>query len=135
MGEGVLWHLLAMFLHGNVWHLMGNMLVFWLLRRPLYLGAGLVIGFLCSWLPTVGFEGVTVGFSGVLFGIVGVKWGVWSHRCRCGTATYWTMMKRVGPFLAVGVLLPGVDWCLHVYCFVVGVIFGAASLMRHRRTG
>lgn len=143
VGDGVVWHFVAMFLHGNVWHLLGNVLVLWLLRRPLYLWQGVVIGYLCSWLPAVPgvwdiFGGwccngiaaygtmVTVGFSGVLFGMVGVKWGVWARRKigRDGIATYWTMVRRMGPFLTLGALLPGVNWCLHVYCFVVGVVWG-----------
>lgn len=119
-GEGLWWHGAYMFFHANVWHLCGNMLALWLLHKPLHLVEGLFIGFFCSWLPSVGV-GMTVGFSGVLFGIVGVKWGLW---CRGQLVAYKKMAMRMGPLLLLGVLLPGVNWCLHLYCFLAGLICG-----------
>lgn len=141
-------HLLYMVSHGSIWHLAGNLLVLWMLKKPLYLGAGLVVAFACSWVPAMpgvweivlpeadasgtvaGVVGgdaagvVTMGFSGVLFGIFGVKWG---RYCGC-TATYWTRVRMFGvkvlPWALVGALLPHINWSLHLYCLLAGFAYG-----------
>ena len=126
-------HAARMLIHDNVWHLAGNLLVLWLMRMPLYLMIGMLIGFVCSWLPVLPgvwellgivettATSVTVGFSGVLFAIIGVKWG---KACCDGIATYVTVCKKLGPVVVAGAFLPYLNWCLHLYCLLAGLVYG-----------
>lgn len=133
-------HCLYVVSHGNVWHLLGNLFVLWLIPGRLWLWQSVVIAFLCSWLPVI--PGVwdiiplgepadtvkTVGFSGALFGIIGVQWGRWcrkEHEVGCrDRAAYWTFSKKVMPFVAIGTLIPHVNWSIHLYCVIAGVAYG-----------
>lgn len=124
-------HLIYMISHANVWHLAGNLFVLWILKRRLYLLPAAVIGFVCSFLPSFGLwpVGMTVGFSGVLFAIVGIKWGVY---CRSFSyagwlferASYEEFCMKVLPFALIGIVIPHVNWCLHLYCLMTGFLFG-----------
>ena len=126
-------HLLYIVSHANVWHLAGNLLCLWLMRRRLYLYSSLMIAFLASYIPAFsiyGDMGVTLGFSGVLFAIVGTKWGVYCDACRrtedasiCHKSVERFLMK-VLPFAIVGILIPHVNWCLHTYCLLAGFAYG-----------
>jgi hypothetical protein len=120
----VIVHAMYMISHANVWHLAGNLFVLWLMRGKLYMIPAVVIAFACSFLPSwslYGGIGVTMGFSGVLFAIGGIKWGVY---CRGNAAAYWTFVKKVLPFALLGVLVPHLNWCLHTYCLVSGLLYG-----------
>ena len=117
-------HAVYMVSHANVWHLAGNLFVLWLIRGKLYMIPAVVIAFACSFLPSwslYGGIGVTMGFSGVLFAIGGIKWGVY---CRGSASAYWTFVKKVLPFALLGVLVPHLNWCLHTYCLVSGLLYG-----------
>lgn len=124
-------HFTYMFCHANVWHLAGNLFVLWILKRRLYLLPAVVIGFVCSFLPSDGLWplGITVGFSGVLFAIVGIKWGVY---CRSFSYAGWLFEKgsyeefcmKALPFALIGFIIPHVNWCLHLYCLLAGFLFG-----------
>ena len=130
---GTIWeHLGWMVSHGNVWHLAGNVFVMWCLKGRLHLGVGVVTAFLCSWLPvvpgvwelfTAGEALSTAGFSGVLCAMIGVKWGEWIRSCN-DIAAYWTFGKRVLPWLLVGVFVPHINWSIHVYCVMAGLVYG-----------
>lgn len=134
---GTIWeHLGWMVSHGNVWHLAGNVFVLWCLTGRLHVMAGVVIAFLCSWLPVLpgvwelfadGEMSATVGFSGVLCGMIGVKWGAWC-RTQWQTAVhggcYWTFAKKVMPILLVGIFVPHINWSIHVYCVTAGLLYG-----------
>ena len=127
----VLEHLGYMMSHANVWHLLGNLLVLWLFRYNLYLLPSLLIGFLCSLLPATGLwpMGITVGFSGVLFAIAGIKWGVY---CRSFVlAGRWfereallEFARKALPFALIGIVIPHINWCLHLYCLLAGFVYG-----------
>lgn len=83
----------------------------------------------------------TCGFSGVLCGMIGVIWGRWIRKCHdlaCSQANgqkgrgsagtyYWTFAKRVLPFVAVGFVIPHVNWSIHLYCLLAGVMYGNLS--------
>lgn len=141
---GTIWeHLLWPMSHANVWHLMGNLWVLWWMKGGrLYMRKAYVMAVLCSLLPVVPglwemigagknaaeMHGAvaTCGFSGVLCAMIGVKWGAWIKGCH-GMTAYWTFAKKVLPFVAVGALIPHVNWSIHLYCLMVGVMYGNLS--------
>lgn len=126
-------HLLYIVSHANVWHLAGNLLCLWLMRRRLYLYSSLMIAFLASYIPAFsiyGDMGVTIGFSGVLFAIVGTKWGIYIGEWK-RLGAYPMVRKymrhfliKILPFALVGILIPHVNWCLHTYCLLAGFAYG-----------
>ena len=125
-------HLLYMWSHANSWHLAGNLLCLWLIRRKLYLYSSLVIAFLVSFIPAFsiyGDVGMTLGFSGVLFAIFGTMWGVYAgERMLFGQTPM--DRKNTKRFLRllliaiIGILIPHVNWCLHTYCLLGGFAYG-----------
>ena len=108
--------------HVNIWHLAGNLFVLWLLRRKLWLVPSVVMAVLCSFLPVFGIWpiGMTVGFSGVLFAIIGIKYGV---LCRSGMPVK-EFCRKALPFAVVGIVIPHINWCLHLYCLLAGFVYG-----------
>ena len=132
---GTIWeHLLWPLSHANVWHLAGNLWVLWWLKGRLHLRAAYVMAVICSFLPVVpgvwdiagGEAAATCGFSGVICAVIGVKWGAWCGGCH-GMTAYGTFCKRVLPFVAVGALIPHVNWSIHLYCLVAGFLYGRAA--------
>ena len=125
-------HFLYMFSHANVWHLAGNLLWLWFfVRGRLYLLPSLAIGFLCSFIPAWSpwGMGVTMGFSGVLFAIAGIKWGIY---CRNASAMG-SIFERSAldefaakalPFALIGIIIPHINWCIHLYCLIAGFAYG-----------
>ena len=129
-----LWpHLAYMWSHANFWHLAGNLFVLWLMRRDLYLAPAFVIAFYASYIPAFsiyGDMGMTLGFSGVIFAIWGIKWGVYSTK-RYGR--YFSMSalqefaKKALPFALIGIVIPHVNWCIHLYTLLAGYIYGRSK--------
>jgi rhomboid protease GluP len=133
--QGEVWRLLsATFLHGNFDHLLGNLLILYVLGiacehgfgRPqfvlLYVASG-VVGSLCSVLG----GRVSVGASGAIFGLAGALVVLfWRHRDRLHVRD-----RRIGVVLAVwagyqfllGLFSPGVDNLAHL-----GGLLGGAAL-------
>lgn len=126
-----LWHHLAyMWSHASFWHLAGNLCVLWLMRRELYLFPSFVIAFAASYIPAFsiyGDMGMTLGFSGVLFAIGGIKWGVYSTK-RYGRYFSACAMDEFAlkalPFALVGIVIPHLNWCLHLYTLLAGYVYG-----------
>ena len=124
-------HLAYMLSHANIWHLLGNLFVLWIMRNKLYLLPSLMIAFLCSFIPVFGIWpiGMTVGFSGVLFAIAGIKWGVY---CRSFVlAGRWFEREALRefsvkalPFALIGIVIPHINWCIHFYCMLAGFVYG-----------
>lgn len=138
-------HALYMVSHANAWHLAANLFVLWLLREPLHLWPSVAVAFVASWFPSVPgiwelasvtqTGTVTMGFSGVLFAIIGCKWGKYwffetgrwpldplygvRHPLR-------DFVFKVMPWALLGFIIPHVNWCLHLYCLLLGFIWGAA---------
>ena len=126
-----LWpHVAYMWSHASVWHLAGNLFVLWIMRRPLYLAPALVIAVIVSYLPAwsiYGDVGMTLGFSGVLFAIWGIKWGV---HCSRKYGRYFSAcafdefaMKAL-PFALIGIVIPHLNWCIHLYALTMGYLYG-----------
>lgn len=130
-GNGLIWpHLAYMWSHANIWHLAGNLVVLWIMRRQLYLLPSLSIAFVTSYIPAFsvwGELGMTLGFSGALFAIGGIKWGVYCsrrygrHFSACALDDF--VLKAL-PFALVGILVPHLNWCLHLYALIFGYIYG-----------
>lgn len=116
LGYGDIWnHLLYPFSHANIFHLLANILCFWMIRCKTYLLLCFIVSFLCSFLPSLSCE-PTMGFSGILFAIVGMSWG------RSGR--FLEMLKRNMWFLIIPMFIPHVNGLLHVYCMLAGYILG-----------
>lgn len=123
-------HLVYMWSHAGVWHLAGNLFVLWLMRRPLYLVPSVMIAFIVSYLPAwslYGDVGMTIGFSGVLFAIWGIKWGVYCtkrygrHFSACAMDEF---ARKALPFALIGIVIPHLNWCIHLYSLVFGYLYG-----------
>lgn len=132
VAETIREHLLWPLSHANIWHLAGNLWVLWWLKDRLYPLESYVMAVVCSFLPVMpglwdifsaGEPLSTVGFSGVLCASIGIRWGEWCKGCGT-TASYWTFVKRVLPFVAVGVLIPHVNWSIHLFCLIAGLAYG-----------
>lgn len=124
-------HLVYMLSHANVWHLAGNLFVLWIMRNKLYLIPSIIIAFLCSLLPAIGFYplGMTVGFSGVLFAIAGIKWGVFCRHAyeeskEKGKDAASDFICKALPFALAGSFIPHLNWCIHLYCLLAGFVYG-----------
>lgn len=135
--ESILPHVLYMFSHANVWHMLGNLFILWILRRPLFMPAAFLIGFFASYLPvlpglwdlTNQDSMVTMGMSGMLFAIIGIKWGNYYRLAQSlGEAAEKKAFKdfcvKVLPFVIGGALLPHVNWSIHLYCLLAGTLYG-----------
>ena len=133
-------HALYMLSHAGVWHLAGNLFVVWIMRRRLYLAAAAVIAFAASYLPVISplwpLDGVTMGFSGVIFAIWGVKWGVYCQSfVPLGYRAYYERVcefcVKILPFAMAGAVIPHVNWCLHLYCLLIGFGYGRWGWKRY----
>lgn len=123
-------HVAYMFSHVNVWHLLGNLFVLWFIRGKMYVGPSLVIAFLVSFIPAWslwGEVGVTMGFSGVLFAMWGVKWGVHCRRMyglHPSALAFDEFAMKAVPFALIGILVPHLNWCIHLYSLLAGYVYG-----------
>ena len=125
---GDIWlHLIYMYSHANVWHMTGNLFVLWVMKDRLYLVPAMVTAFTASYLPSwsaYGDIGLTMGFSGVLFAIAGIKWGRHIRKADNRKAVVMIFCRKVLPFAFVGLVLPHVNWCPHLYCLIGGLLYG-----------
>jgi rhomboid protease GluP len=136
VAEGQWWRLIAaMFLHGNIIHLLFNSLVLFDLGPSaeemygpsrflvLYLLAG-IGGSLASffWHPFV----IMVGASGALFGLIGVMIAYgYRHRTALGEQVKSMYLRWAIYGLIMGFVIPGVDNAAHVGGLIAGLVFGA----------
>lgn len=118
-GTPLINHLLFPLSHGNIFHILGNLLCLLLLKGELFLVPASMINFVCSYLPVWSIYGkitTTMGMSGILFAIVGIKYGKYG--------SLKTFCKNVCPFAFGMIVLPHINWCIHAYCAMAGYIYG-----------
>lgn len=122
-------HFLYIWSHANIWHLAGNLFVLWLLRGQLYIYKSILVAFLCSFIPAIGLWpiGITVGFSGVLFATAGIKYGVYCKNASFRHLAFAEFCMKALPFTFIFIIVPHVNWCLHLYCLLAGFACGFIS--------
>lgn len=108
-------HLLYPLCHANIFHLAGNILCLWMLRCPIHISITYLIAVVCSFLPCMVTE-PTMGFSGVLFAMAGISWGK--------VGRFRGMIRKCIPVVAVTAFIPHVNVAIHIYCMLVGYLFG-----------
>ena len=108
-------HYLYPLSHANIWHLAANIMCLWMIKTDLNLVPSYTIAVMCSYLPCFVSE-PTMGFSGILFAIVGISWG------RVGR--FKEMILRNKWFLIIPVFIPHVNAFIHLYCMLLGYLFG-----------
>ena len=128
--------------HANIFHLLGNLFVLWLLRldrnHTPHEGTrriieGCIIAVLCPFLPSFHIDlpnfqlstinsQLTLGFSGAIFAIVGAMWGE-AFRKQPTKKTIRLFVTRCLPWAVVGIFIPHVDGMLHTYCLFAGLLY------------
>ena len=115
-GSDVCTRLMAMFSHGNIFHLLGCLFCLWVLKKPLWIGYGLLIAFLATYLPT--FTTMpTMGFSGVIFAVIGMEWGRYGRGLGRTLRTVWWL-------LLIPFVFPQINACYHLWAFAIGYVAG-----------
>lgn len=117
----ILTHFGYVFSHGNIFHLMSNMIFLCILRNKMPLVPCYLIAVLASFIPSP-VNGITMGFSGFLFAYVSMEWGA-VRRVK-------DAIKCVLPFCIVTMWLPNVNGFIHLYCAVLGFLYGYFYLNR-----
>lgn len=114
--------LIYSFLHVNVWHLLCNLAVLWTVRNRIDITAAYGIAFVVSFFP-MSVSCPTSGMSGLLFAMFGIMWGKTGHT---------KAALRTGiPTIILTFLLPQVNGLLHLYCYIVGILYGLLWRRRH----
>ena len=103
-------HLLYMFLHANIFHILANLLALSSLKK--LSPVTLLIAIISSFLP---YNGMVVGLSGVIFAQIGIDMG-------------YTFNKKgiLQNILTAGLfeMLPDMAVLIHIYCLLIGFISG-----------
>lgn len=135
IADGEWWRLFTpMVLHGGGFHILMNSLVLWIygphveaaFGTPRFISLYLIGGFVGS-VASYSFSPpfiLGVGASGAIFGIAGVLL-VYLYRRRSSSFVYAEMrnvMFFVGLNLALGFLLPGIDYWAHIGGLVAGML-------------
>lgn len=122
--SAILSHLLYPLSHANVFHLAANILCLFMLRCRTHIIVSFFCAVLCSFLPCPLLpiygqsQTLTIGFSGVLFAMVGISWGK-ARRFR-------DMLTKNKYFLIIPAFLPHVNFLIHIYCLLLGYLYGRA---------
>ena len=103
-------HFVFHFFHANVWHLLGNGVCLWVMKRMNW-AASYVVAVLCSFLIVE----PTVGMSGIIFSAIGINLGRRSDSVRLGRCAVSAVLFG---------LLPGVSLVFHLISLLVGFGYG-----------
>ena len=121
VGFDILNNIMFPLCHANVFHLVCNLLCVWLTRPSYHILSGILISFFASLLPEMTTDPI-MGMSGILFAVIGVKYG------KMGLLTL--LAKRTWAFFVITALLPNVACIYHLYCIIIGYLWGAAIKKR-----
>ena len=106
-------HLVGQLLHANLFHLLANLYVLWLLRfSPRELLAAYLLSIPATF---VVWSGQAIGFSSVLYALMGIR----LPRVRMSKAGWMT-------FIAANVataFMPGIAFGVHVSAFALGYVY------------
>ena len=121
-------HFTWIFCHANVFHLFGNIVCLLMLKKKLFLIPAFIISVVASFVPvwSIGGSYATMGFSGVLFAIIGIKYGDVGRLKLC--------VKNCLPWIVISIFFPHMNWCIHLYCLVIGYLYGAIGRRYITRT-
>ncbi|MDD2968562.1 MAG: rhomboid family intramembrane serine protease [Lachnospiraceae bacterium] len=139
----------AMFLHGDIQHLIGNMLMFFFLGEivenklgylrylTLYLGAG-ICGGLLSMAYSTYLQTFTdsIGASGAIFGVIGaLLWIVLRNKGKVENITLGKIMFLAIYSLYSGFISTNVDNAAHIGGFIAGIVIAAALYRKNTQPG
>ena len=121
--------------HANVFHLLGNLFCFYLLRRHWRLfPSAFIIAIIASQLPVIlwNWQSLslyiptepTKGLSGVVFATIGILYGKSLLTPHSSLLTFYKPLT----FALIGSLIPHIDWCLHTYSLCIGFVIGTIKL-------
>lgn len=105
-------HFTGQFFHANVFHLLVNLYVFWLLRFSTF---ELIVSYLLSVPATCSSVNECVGFSSVIYVIIGIRF-LFMKMDRSGRALF------IITNLATA-FIPGIAFGVHLSSFVLGYLF------------
>ena len=123
--------------HGNIFHLVANVIVLYLfLRSALDMKTWvnyLIGGYIASVLAYLLYDNsMVVGASGFVYGIIGV-YTAFAYRGLFVWKLYLSLFAlSMILSLAVGFIVPGLAGLLHVYALVVGVVYGLIAIRINR---
>lgn len=109
-GCGFLNHLIFHFYHANIWHLLGNGLCIYAMKRMNW-AVAYVIAVVCSF----AIVSPTVGMSGIIFAAIGIRMG-----CFANVKGLWRCCISA---ILFG-LLPGVSLVFHLLSLLAGFAYG-----------
>lgn len=121
--------------HANVFHLIGNLFCFYVLRRHWQLFPyAIPIAIMATELPVVLWNWNTLslyipteptkGLSGVVFATIGILYGKSIHTSHSALRTFYKPLALA----LIGSLIPHIDWCLHTYSLCIGFVVGTINL-------
>lgn len=105
-------HLLYIFSHANIFHLLANVFVLVSFRKGVNAFAWLA-AVAASFLPMAHIP--TAGMSALLFAHLGTTWAP--------TKGFVLMCRKILPLAVVFGLLPGINLLIHIYALFLGYVF------------
>lgn len=118
-------HITYMFLHAGIIHLLINSLSFisaWIIMKRFYKKGyfylvPFVLAFLTSFIPLCIFDKPTVGVSGVVYAMVGMILPYFNFK------KAYLFYLSIAVSLIVSFFIHSSNFYLHLFCFIVGVLF------------
>ncbi len=111
----VITHLLYSFLHVNTCHLLCNLIALWTVRNRMNILSAYCIAVIASYCP-MHVTCPTLGMSSLLFAMFGIMWGK--------RGPIQSALKTGVPTILLTMILPQVNGLLHLYCYLLGIVYG-----------